>query len=35
MDSLTRIQDGGDSASYQKLPDGKDKGRSGMGGLKI
>lgn len=31
MISQTRIQDGGGSLSYQKLPDGKDKRRSGMG----
>lgn len=32
MKSLTRLQVSKDSASYQKPPNGKDKGRSGGGG---
>lgn len=34
MNPLRSIHDGGDSMSHQKLPDGKDKGKSGTGGFK-
>lgn len=33
MKSLTRLRVSEDSASYQKPPNGKDKGRSGRGGF--